>query len=126
MVKKTLSYFLLSFLLLFQFSCDDKGIEKQKCFYEVKFIMEYCPVKGAVFVRFTEKNTDAMAYGNSGYSAALLNVPEHFRVRDKVFYITYHPAKDDEIVYYQGACPAIFGPEKVLIVDSISSADCDK
>lgn len=130
MIKKTLCYCLLSAILCLQLACDDKDLGKGKCFYEVKYSMDYCPVTGAALVYFTAKNRDAMAITNGNepvvYSAALLNVPERFRVRDKVFYITYHPAKSDEVVYHNGICPAIFGPTKFLIVDTIAETDCTK
>jgi hypothetical protein len=116
----------LLFLYFFAFSLVSCKKDGKNC-VQVQFIMDYCPKTGAALVEVLEPSDDATASTNNGYTTykmALLNLPEEFRVRDKVFLVKYYydaeSAKPDTTF-----CPAIFGPVNVLVVRSVSLTGCD-
>ena len=81
-----------------------------------------------VLVEFIEPNPDAtkskLDNGETIYQAALLNIPEEYHVKDKVFYVKYHYDKDKEKDLNKNICQTIFGPVKILIGDYTSVNDC--
>ncbi|MBC6109977.1 hypothetical protein ACFOG5_07615 [Pedobacter fastidiosus] len=119
---------ILSILLLFvvlHFSCE-KDVQTKMC-YQVKYISAYCPNQDASLVSFTAKNKDATPILDSNgdvidYQAALLNVPEKFKVPGKIFYVKYHYKDGEE---ESVPCPAITLPVKVLSADGVSAEDCN-
>jgi|GEM_PF-1119488 len=124
MKKRSIFSILLIFVSI-HFSCE-KDIQTKMC-YQVKYLSDYCPNQDASLVSFTSKNKDATPITDSNgdvidYQAALLNVPQKFKVPGKIFYVKYH---------YNGAeeetipCPAITLPVKVLSADGISEEDCN-
>jgi len=123
MKKVTLLMLLLQ--LLIGVSCKKDNTQKE-C-YQVRYVMNYCPNMG-VLVEFTEPNPDATKIerdnGKVIYQAALLNIPEQYHIKDKVFYVKYHYDKDKENELNKGMCPAIFSPVKILIGDYASENDC--
>jgi len=104
-----------------------KNNNEQKC-YQVRYIMNYCPQMG-VLVEFTKPNTDATEHklenGKVVYQAALLNIPDQYHVKDKVFYVKYHYQKDKEKELNKNICPAIFSPVKILTGDYTSVNSCE-
>jgi hypothetical protein len=103
---------LLSFILLLC-SCKKDTMECVK----VKYKDGYCPRTGAVLVNIESDN------GKTNL-IALLNVPEAFRVRDKVFYVTYHYDAAQDIVE-EKLCPALYGIHKIFVSDAVSETDCN-
>ena len=117
---------IISCLMLSSFSIFSCKKDKKNC-VKVQYVMPYCPKKGADLVRVLETNPDATAHTEHGYttySMALLNLPEEYKVRDKVFFVKYEydadSAKPDTTF-----CPAIFGHENILIAKSVSLTGCD-
>lgn len=109
---KIYSFLLASCLILFFASCEK---ESKGC-VKVKYITSYCPKLGSALVELVDSDDSE--------NIALLDVPEEFRVRDKVFYVTYHydevRSKPDANVL----CPAMFGPAEVYVADSASENEC--
>ncbi len=126
LMKKRSSQLLALAIMSFLFSCE-KDIRQTKC-YQVKYISDYCTDQSSILVNFTSKNTDATPIkDNDGkiieYRAALINVPESYRIAGKIFYIRYHYNSDDNIDTKN--CPKGPGSVKVLAVDAVSNDDCN-
>lgn len=123
---KEIKLLVLLLPLLIEASCK-KDNNKQKC-YQVRYIMNYCPQMG-VLLEFIEPNTDATEHktenGKTIYQAALLNIPDQYHVKDKVFYVKYHYDKDKEKELSKNICPAIFSRVKILIGDYTSANGCE-
>jgi hypothetical protein len=122
-MKKLHALLLLSFFTFSLFSCKKN---KKNC-VQMQYIGGYCQKAGASLVKILEPNDDATARtenGHTTYSMALLNLPEEFRVRDKVFFVKYYydaeSAKPDTTF-----CPADFYPANILVVKSVSLTGCD-
>lgn len=54
----------------------------------------------------------------AGNQIALLNVPQTYQVRDKIFLVTYHYDEALDKLDEGKICPAIFGPLKIFVCDS--------
>lgn len=116
---------ILLFFVVLHFSCE-KDVQTKMC-HQVKYISAYCPNQQASLVSFTAKNKDATPITDSNgdvidYQAALLNVPEKFKVPGKVFYVKYHYNGSEEETI---SCPAITLSVKVLSADGVSELDCN-
>ncbi|MGV3703902.1 MAG: hypothetical protein ACO1NU_00870 [Arcticibacter sp.] len=109
---KTYSLLFATCMILFFSSCE----KDTKC-VKVKYISSYCPKMGASLVKLEESETSE--------SIALLNVPEAFRVNGKVFYVTYHYDEAQSKTDPQVMCPAIYGPAKIYVADSVDEHGCN-
>ncbi|WP_069658653.1 hypothetical protein [Arcticibacter eurypsychrophilus] len=121
---KRIIYCLFVFLVVATvFSCK-KDRNTREC-VEVKYVMDYCPTTGAALLRLVNPNSDSFTdeRGNVVSEVAFLNVPDSFKVKDKVFFVSYHydAALDKPDVK---PCPAIFGPAKIFVIDSVSEIEC--
>jgi hypothetical protein len=108
-MKKT--WLLYAFILIIFNSCK----KENKYCIQVKYVTSYCPKAGADVVAL---------YTGSPEHIVLLNIPESFRVKDNVFFITYHYDESvdelDDVI-----CPAIYIPQKIFVCDSASEEDCN-
>ena len=88
--------------------------ETKNCI-QVKYVTSYCPKAGADVVSLNSGSPEHIV---------LLNIPESFRVKDNVFFVTYHYDETvdelDDVI-----CPAIFIPQKIFVCDSASEKDCN-
>ena len=107
---------LLVFLCIFLSLASCKK-DKGEC-VKVKFVSTYCPKSGAVIVNI-EQNSGGLNH------IALLNVPESYRVADKIFYVTYHYDQALDKLDDGKICPAVVYEEvKIFVADSFSETDC--
>jgi len=98
---------------LFFTACEKDSKECVK----VKYVSSYCPKTGAVLV-------DLLSSSEAGERTAILNIPEAFQIRDKVFYVTYHYDESLDKLDPHVLCPAIFSPQKIFVSDSASENEC--
>lgn len=113
-------------LLLFSFSLFSCKKDGKNCI-RVQYISGYCYYPGAGLVEVLERNDDATASTNNGYTTytmALLNLPEEFRVRDKVFFVKYY--QDESLPEAEPrACPLDIAPANLFVAKSASQTGCD-
>ncbi|PRY48035.1 hypothetical protein B0I27_11722 [Arcticibacter pallidicorallinus] len=85
---------------------------------KVKYLSTYCPKPGAAVVQVQSGSFEGLV---------LLNVPENYRVKDKIFYVTYHydPTLDHEDNI---ACPLdkAYTHAKMYTVDSVGEQSCNE
>lgn len=122
-MKKFLAIPVLVMLCLLYISCEKEG-RVQIC-HQVKYISEYCPATKVCLVSFSGPNKDATpivdAKGDTvGYQMALLNIPDKFKVPEKVFYVKYTKASSatDFKICEKVDSVAVF------VADSASEEDC--
>lgn len=109
---KIYSFLLVSCLTLFFASCEK---ESNGC-VKVKYIAGYCPKSGAALVQLEDSGASE--------TIALLNIPEAFKIRDKVFYVTYHYDEAQSKADPNVMCNALFGPATIYVADSASETEC--
>jgi len=113
-MKKQLRFAILFTLTIFLFSCKK---DEQRCL-KVKYLSSYCPKPGAAVVE---------VQSGSFESLVLLNVPEDYRVKDRIFYITYH--YDPTLDHFDNvACPMdkAYPYEKMYMVNSVGEQNCNE
>lgn len=125
-----LSASLLAMTLL---SCskDKADLRTKATCVAVRYRMEYCPVKASL-VTFLEHRSDlpVPAYLSTIYTsqAAVLNLPDEFKKKDTVFYLSFHydeirekKEKADAATVF---CPANIGTSPVVVGESASWLPC--
>ncbi|OZI08717.1 hypothetical protein BWI93_07640 [Siphonobacter sp. BAB-5385] len=118
-------------LALLSCSKDDAAVRTKSACVAVHYTMEYCPVKASL-VTFLEPRTDLPlpVYASTIYTsqAAVLNLPDEFKKRDTVFYLTFHYDESRENKEKAGIsnviCPAIIGPSPLIVGESASWQPC--
>jgi len=96
---------------------------------EVKYVGGYCPKTGAAILTLAKPNSNATSFtderGNVSYQIALLNVPDTFKVKDKVFFVSYHYDADLDKPD-ANACNAFMAVIniKIFVSDSVSETQC--
>lgn len=110
-MKKLLKFAVFSALTILLFSCKK---DERRC-VRVKYLSTYCPKPGAAVVEVQSESPEALV---------LLNVPERYRVKDKIFYVTYH--YDPTLDYLDDvACPLnIYIYDKMYTADSVGEHNC--
>jgi hypothetical protein len=100
---------------------------KNKNCIQVRYISGYCFYPGAGLVEVLQPNDDATAsthHRHTTYTMALLDLPEEFRVRDKVFFVKYdHDADLPEAE--PRAWPLDIAPANLFVAKSVSLTGCD-
>ncbi len=130
-----MKYYLLpvTLLSLGLLSCskDEAAVRTKTACAAVRYSMEYCPVKASL-VTFLEPRSDipVPVYSSTIYTsqAAVLNLPEEFKKKDTVFYLTFHYDERREKQENAEApyifCPANIGPGPLIVGESASWQPC--
>ncbi len=118
-------------LALLSCSKDDAAVRTKSACVAVRYTMEYCPVKASL-VTFLEPRTDLPlpVYASTIYTsqAAVLNLPDEFKKRDTVFYLTFHydesREKKEKAAVGHVICPANIGPSPLIVGEAASWQPC--
>jgi hypothetical protein len=121
---------ILFLLIVYCFaSCEEKmpSRSETEC-VKVRFIMDYCPATEPLhLVEILSPSSLATKSGddvNPSYTAALLDLPASMQVRDTIFYMQVHrdPVRESRVTL--NFCPAIFGPNNILVCEGIVQQPC--
>jgi len=123
---KNSKYLLLGFFIL---ALAGLHCKKENGCLRVTYVDGYCFKRKASQVYF-DKSLSFTLSSNSGsngskvYAAALINIPEEFRVRGKVFYVKVHYDKELDVID-PIACPANIAPSLKVAVCDWAGDSCD-